>query len=272
MMTLIVPLLIVGSVAAFLGGLGIENAWLAVIGSYPSFPFQYLISAALHAAWIIPAARRTAAGLVLTGWLASLHFCHAGLALTGSGGQAFAYSLLAESITLLLALALSPTTSWGERLARWRRARAEISMQLRMGEGLVSWLMPSVQQLLIGTAAMPSGCDYRRFSAELADAEHRLKTRLRGIILPEQVRQSILACANDLVGRAEANAARTGFELERMALAAAASCREQIEGMSSITAEQRKALADQCESLFFELIAPARQVFQPAAKANLKEA
>jgi len=271
MKALLFPLLILGSVTAYLAGLGIESAWRDLTQSSPLFPVHFLISIALHLGWITPAAKRRLPALTIVGWLVSLHFCDAGLAAAGPGSHSMSYSFLAEILSLLLALALTPRSSWGERLARWRRARAEIAIQARMGEGIFRWVVPVLRQSLVGPPIAPPGGDFRRFTAELSDAEQRLRIRLRSTILPEQIRQSMLSSASELVGRAEAAAAQTGFDLERSALAASASCREQLEEMDDITPDRKSALAAQCESLFLELIAPARNALTPSTNSVWKE-
>jgi hypothetical protein len=130
-----------------------------------------------------------------------------------------------ELLPLLLALSLCDRSPWSERLALWRRSRSEIAVQLRMGDGLLPWMRRCGRQMLIGAPDTPAGVNYRRLLAELADAEHRMRVRLGHLVMPEQLRQSILSCAASLVGLAEASSARLAVELEQQTLTGIAAWR-----------------------------------------------
>jgi hypothetical protein len=246
MVTLVLPLLVLGPLAAYLGGLGLAAEWR------PVFPLEYVIAGALHACWVLPVARRHWL-LVPLCWPCSVYFCCQGIRRLDAGAPAFGAALLLEGICLLLALSLTTVEPWAERLARWRRARADILTQLRMGAGLLPWARQCARQLLTGAPDTPLGADYQRFAAALADAEHRLRVRLTHIALPEQLRQAILTSASAMMARAEASAAQRAIELEQQALAAAAACREQCERLEHLTPDQRRQLAGQCEALLLEL-------------------
>jgi hypothetical protein len=58
---------------------------------------------------------------------------------------------------------------------------------------------------------------------------------------------------------AETSAARFTIDLEKKALSAAAACREQCGELEELSSQKRQQLADQCESLLFELIRPTRR-------------
>jgi hypothetical protein len=260
MSELVIPLVILGGLAAYVGGLGIEHAWMLGASNAPVPYLSNVISAALHASWIFAAARRRAPLLIAAGWFLSRYFCQEGLTTLGQGSGSFACSTLAEVIPLLLALALTPRSTWGEKLARWRRARSEISIQLRMGEGLMSWFPPAVRQFLFGSAVTAAGSSYRRYLAEMADAEHVLRVRLSSLTIPEHLRQSILTSAGALVGQAEKSAAALAIHLEREALNAAAACRDQCEELEDLQPQERAVLAKQCEALFLELVHPGQSM------------
>ena len=148
---------------------------------------------------------------------------------------------------------MAPPESWADRLARWRRARADIVTQLRMGQGILPWWRLCFRQFATGAADTPIGSDYRRFAAALADAEHRLRVRLSHATMPEQLRQSILENVTAIVASAETAAAQRAIEIEQQALTATAACREQCERMENLSASERQALAGQCEQVFLEL-------------------
>jgi hypothetical protein len=257
MRALLFPLLVVGGLASYVAGLGVQAYW-----SLPSFPiptglFAQIVSAALHTGWMVSAGARRAPAVATACWLVSLWLCWHGALSVSPVSPAFTVALLLEGIALTRALALSPRSTWAERLARWRRARTDISAQLQMGQGVLPWMQDSLARFVAGAPDKPAGADYSRFLAEMADAEHRLRIRLSRLALPEQLRQSILASAAVLVGRAETSAAHLAIELERQALTAAAACRDQCEQLPELTPKQRQQLAQQCESLFVELIRPA---------------
>lgn len=240
MRILILPLLVLEAFAAYVAGLGFAASW------HPVFPLEYTIAGALHAAWTLPAARRSGSFLLIAAcWIVSLWLA--------SAGSSFETAILLEGICLLLALSIAPVESWPQHLAHWRRTRTEILIQLRMGQGVVPWFRTCLRQLAVGAADTPLGSDYQRFAAALADAEHRLRVRLNRAAVPEQLRQSILGNVSAIVARAETAAAQRAIEMEQQALAAAAACREQCERMEGLPAPERKALASQCEQIFLEL-------------------
>jgi hypothetical protein len=246
---LALPLLVLSALAAYLAGLGVGAEWRT------PFPLEHVIAGVLHACWVLPAARRHGL-LVPLCWPCSVYFCCEGIRRLDAGASALWVALLLEAICLLLAVSLGPAEPWAERLARWRRARADILTQLRMGSGLLPWVRQCTRQLLGGVPDTPLGADYQRFAAALADAEHRLRVRLSRTVMPEQLRQAILTSASAMMARAEASAAQRAIDLEQQALAAAAACREQCERLEHLTPDQRGQLAGQCESLLLELARP----------------
>jgi hypothetical protein len=254
MPVLIIPLIILGSISAFLVGIGIVHTWMPLYVDPPFIYLPYIISAALNTSWIFPAARHRAPFLVFLAWLLSCHYCHQGLKSLTYGPNPLAGALLAETIALLLAQALVPGPTWSERLTRWRRARTDISVQLHMGEGILYWFPPAIKRFLLGSSEMPSGTNYGRFVAELRDGEHRLHIRLSKLAIPEHLRQSILSSASDLLGQAEKSAACLAIELEKNALAAAAACCDECEDLEGLQPQEKSVLGRQFEDLFLDLI------------------
>jgi hypothetical protein len=256
MLVLVIPLVILGGFNAFLAGIGISQAWMPQYLSLPFLCLPHLFSAALNASWIFPAARHRAPYLVFLAWLLSCHYCHQGLKSLSEDPNSMAGALFLETITLLLAQAVIPSPTWSERLTRWRRARAEISVQLHMGEGVLYWFPPALRRFLLGSSEMPSGTNYGKFVAQLRDAEHSLRIRLSKLAMPEHLRQSILSSAGNLLGQAEKSAACLAIELEKNALAAAAACRDECEDLDGLQPQEKSALGRQCEDLFLDLIHP----------------
>lgn len=247
MRILIVPLFVLGALASYIAGLGLASRW------HTTFPLEFLIAGALHAAWLIPATRRSGPGLTVVCWTATAWLARKGIATFYLADSELLLAVLLEGVCLLLALSIAPAEPWPERLARWRRSRADIVTQLRMGQGILPWWRLSVRQFTNGAADTPLGSDYQRFAAALADTEHRLRVRINRATMPEQLRQSVLENVSAIVARAETSAAQRAIELEQQALSAAAACREQCERMESLPATKRKALAGECEQVFMEL-------------------
>lgn len=254
--SLVVPLFVLTALASYVAGLGFRQCWTDRAGEPPVLYLEQVISGALHLGWVLCVAYRGGTFVTAVCWTSSLVACDEGLGSISGTAPSSLLALTIEGIPLLLAMSLTPSSSVAERLARWRRARSEISVQLRMGEGLVHWLPAAFRQFLKGTADMPAGSSYRRFLAEMADAEHTLRIRLNCLAIPEQLRQSILTTANSLVGQAEKSAAILAMEFERQALNAAAVCRDQCEDLENMQPDEKAALAKQCEDLFLELVHP----------------
>lgn len=159
-----------------------------------------------------------------------------------------------ETIVLALALSGGERIAWADRLAHWRRARRNISTQLRMSEGLAPWLSASVRRLLTGAPDRRASAAFDRLAADLADAEHRLKVRITVLALPEDVRQSMLTSADALVSRAELATAHVSIALERQALEEAAACRDRIAQLVEVPEAERETLARECERLLLDLV------------------
>src|SRR5579884_2796152 len=157
---LLVPLLLLASIPCYLAAVGLGECWWVHTNRAPTWPVVYALSAALHAAWIWCAARHRAGSVVLLNWMLAFAFCRRGLLALGFS-SAFLFAVAAVSVPLSLALVLTPS-SWPERLARWRRGRSEMAIQLRMAQGLIPWASASIRQLLTGTADRPAGVDSGR--------------------------------------------------------------------------------------------------------------
>jgi hypothetical protein len=125
---LIVPLFVLGALASYIAGLGLASRW------HTTLPLEYLIAGALHAAWLIPATRRSGPGLTAVCWTATAWLARKGIAAFYLADSELLLAVLLEGVCLLLALSIAPAEPWPERLARWRRSRADIVTQLRMGK------------------------------------------------------------------------------------------------------------------------------------------
>ncbi len=247
---LVFPLLVLSALASFLAGLGVAARW------HTPFPLEQGIAAALHATWLLGASRKAGLMLTFVSWVTTVWLARAGFATVNAAAPRLPLALLLEGICLMLAFSIAGPDPWPDRLARWRRTRADILTQLRMGHGILPWARMCLRQFASGAADAPLGSDYQRFAAALADAEHRLRIRLNRAAVPERLRQSILGNVSAIVARAETSAAQRAIELEQQALAAAAACREQCERMEDLPISQRQALAGQCEQVFLELARP----------------
>jgi hypothetical protein len=185
-----------------------------------------------------------------------------------NGEHAFFPALIIEIIPLLLAKSFADPISLPERLARWRRKRADISIQLMMGEGISRWFPSCLRQFLTGTPATAGGSSFRRVLAEIADAEHSLKIRMAGLAIPEQLRQTILTSASAIRAQAEKSAANLSIELERQALNAAAICRDHCEEIPGLRPQEKDTLSRQCEELLLGLIRPGMQYAEANSKSS----
>jgi len=253
---LLFPLVVLAGLNSYLAARGLEAVWLGDAARVPPFVAILLVAAALHAAWLLCSAKRRASVAVAIGWLLCVHFSRYGLTAMEFGGSPLLYSLVAETILLSLACTLAPPMAWGERLARWRRARADIAVQLRMAEGIVPWVRDAASRFVNGTPDMASGAGFRRLVADLADAECRLRVKVTRLAAPEHLRQSLMSSGTTLLSNAELAAARLSLDLERQALVAAAGCRDECERLPGLAEPQREALARQCESVLVDLAAP----------------
>ena len=240
--------------AAWVASLGIDRLWLTETGAAP-LPFVSLaVATALHAAWILPTFRLDSPALIGLTWLTSVWACRAGLVAAGFSASTLpAFAL--EAIALSLALNAGERTPWGDRLARWRRARQRITTELRMSEGLMPWLGWSVRRLFVGSPERPTAsAGFDRMVAELADAEQRLQSRVAELALPEEIRQRMLASAQALVARAEQATGQVAIGLEQQALEEAAGCCDRILRLQEIPSAKREALAHECEALMLGLV------------------
>lgn len=266
MTLLIIPLLTIAVLASYIAALGLHREWTARTGEPPLWHLEQVVSAALHLSWICCAAYRRGALVTAICWAVSVLACDSGLSAMLEVGHSVSLAIVMEGIPLLLARAILPAPALADRLARWRRMQADISIQLRMSEGYLSWIPASLVRFFKGSAETPIGSSYRRFVAELADAEHKLHIRLNSIALPENLRQSILTSAIALVNQADKSAAILANDLEMHALSAAAICRDQCEELHDIQPHERAALARQCETLLLDLVHSAQPLHELKAR------
>lgn len=248
---LALPLLVLGSLASCLTGLGLAESWLNYSPRKTLVPAAQIVAAALHVGWALNAALRRSLLAVAVCWPICMWFCEAGLVGITGEERHFWPALIVEGVPLALALSVSNRSSWSDRLARWRRARTDIAVQLEIGHGLLPWLARCLRQFLVGSAKTPAS-DFHRLAASVADAEPRLKTHLSRLTAPESLRQCILAKATDLAAHAEESAAQRAIKLEERALGAAALCREECERLD-ISSRERNLLAAKCELMLLEI-------------------
>jgi len=257
---LVVPLVVFGALAAYISGLGALAWWGTQSGAAAPAAPAYLASGALHLAWIQCAASRRAPLVAWVGFFVSLSLCRRGLASLPGGSASWAGPALLEGLVLLIALAVRSPLGLAERLARWRRARADIALQLRMGDGLLPWARDCGRRLLAGRADLPLAHTFQRLAAELAEIDGRLGLAVSNLAAPEQLRQFLHAGASELLAEAEQAGATLAVELERRALALAAACREQCESIPGLSAEERARAAQQCEAFVLNLLPPAGSI------------
>jgi hypothetical protein len=150
--------------------------WLTAAGLVPHLPATsptgtaFLAAAALHASWLGGvAARRAWAAAAVAFWVC-YPLCRDGIAIAAPGLAGFCPALLLESLLLCLTLALRPPSSWPDRLARWRRARAGITAQLLLADGLAPWAGDAVRRLFSGRAIHTQPVERALFAAEMEDA------------------------------------------------------------------------------------------------------
>jgi len=254
---LVVPLVVFGAFATFVSGLGAAAWWGTQGGASAPPALVHVASGALHLAWIHCAASRRAPLLAWAGCLLSLSMCRQGFASLPGRNASWASPALLEGLVLLIAWAFRSPLSMAERLGRWRRARADIALQLRMGDGLLPWARECGRRLIAGRADPPLCHTFERLAAELAEVDRRLGSAVSNLAAPEQLRQFLHAGASELLAEAEQAGAALAVELERRALALAATCREQCESIPGLSAEERARAARQCEAFVLNLLPTA---------------
>ena len=136
--------LVIGTIAALYRGRLADTiaTSMAVLGiSMPDFWLSYMLVFAF------------ALGL---GWLPSYGFVSPLDSLSGAFYSGLLPAIAVETMTLALALSACDGSPWADRFARWRRARQNITTQLRMGEGLAPWLSASTHRFLNGAPDRPT--------------------------------------------------------------------------------------------------------------------
>lgn len=145
-----VPALVMAGFAASFAASGLEGSALL-----PAAPLllRWLLSIALHTAWLLPDLRRRSPLAASVCWLLCVWLARRGLHSDSTGTAA---ALLLEGIPLLL---LSPPSDWPDRIARWRRAQAAISSQLRLASGFFPWFREASHAFLHGPVRPPAAAD-----------------------------------------------------------------------------------------------------------------
>ncbi len=259
MAVLMIPFLTFGAVAAYVAGVGAASWWASRGGPAPPLGLEYVASGALQLGWMTCAARGRAPVLTGVGFVTSVSLCRDGFRTFQRGEAPWTAAVLIESLVLLVALALRSPVGLAERLRRWRRARDEMALQIRMGDGLLPWARDCVARLIAGRADVPLCQTFRRLAAELAEVQNRLAFKVSGWVGPEPLRQFLQVGAAQLLTQAEHASATLAVELEKRTLALAAACREQCDSLPGLAPDERSRAARQCEELLFDLMQPAGQ-------------
>jgi hypothetical protein len=100
------PLLVLGTLAAWVGGWGVADVWQSHASQPAVAPLPYILSAAPHAAWMLAVGRRRATLVAVIHWPVTCWLCCRGLAAAGFEAP-FLYALTIEGAPLALAPALT---------------------------------------------------------------------------------------------------------------------------------------------------------------------
>lgn len=204
-------------------------------------------------AWLLPATRRIQPVLTATAWLLCVGSCRAGLAAAGFQADDIWYALVLGGVQLALALGCAAPTSWADRLAQWRRSRERIASELRIGDGLIPWVLTTIPRALAGHAERPAASLFDHAITALAHNEQHLRRTAIQLGLPDVVRELLHTAAHAVGTRAEASAAELTIAIERHALDQAARCRDSIAALGDLADADRARLARDCESLLLDL-------------------
>lgn len=245
-------LVALGPPAAYLGMHGLASLWP---GQTPLLWATLLlpISIGWHAGWLGAVTRSSRQGWILPAWLASTEICRRGLIATGFGGQPALWAVVIETTLLGVALQLSPSVPFAERLGRIRRSADDLSAQLRNSPGLLPWLRTSLRLALRGGTADRAA--FAELAVAVRDAEARLGAHLSHIVLPEQTRESLLTRARDLASQAELASLETSMVLEHHALAAAAAFRDECRRLDHLPEDERDAITRRGQTFLLECAA-----------------
>src|SRR5438105_2389909 len=127
-----IPFVVIAAGAAYVSGEGLARSW------YVPSPFQYLITGALHAVYVLRPPK-TQPLLCAICWCTCFYLACEGMRLLGSA-YPLAPAAVLEFVCLSLAARSLRAFSISARLTEWRRAQAQIAVQLRMSEGLLPWI------------------------------------------------------------------------------------------------------------------------------------
>lgn len=249
---LAVPLTALTLAASYLAAIGLLTHWTDHPAPAHVFALNAAGTIALHLAWILPALRREHGLLVCAGWLVTVPLTADGLA-ASTTTLSTGHAIILEAIVVGLALAHAPADPWPERLARWRRTRERITTELRMSDGLWTWLRLITSRAAAGEADRPRSSSFDVLVANLARSGDRMHRTIATLALPEAVRESLRATAQKIVADAEMTLARMAIDLERRALDHAALCRDAILALYDVPEAERESLARDCESLILDL-------------------
>ena len=171
----VLPLMVFGAVGSGMTAAGIHT-W---IGASPlgmgdgGWIVAGAVSVAAHLSWIGSVGRQRSWLLALGAWLVCVYLARSGSAILLKGAEWPGVGV--EAMALLQAFAMLPKEGLAEKLARWRRSREEMMVQLDMGSGVLPWMTASMRRFVAGPAR-PGASDTLRVMAEMQDAEHAART------------------------------------------------------------------------------------------------
>ncbi len=248
----IASLVLLGAPAAYLGAFGLADLWPEAPAA-TWFTVFIPLSVGWHAAWLVAVVTSRRMTWIPPALLACAEICRRGIAATGFTGAAGLWAVLLELTLLAAAVQLSPGVPLIERVARWRRACDDLSAQLRLGPGLLPWLATSFRRALRGASTEKPV--FAAIAASVRDAEARLGVHLSHLVLPEQLRDSLLTRARDLASQAELASIEASLALEHQALSAAVAFRDECRRLDHLTEDQRDAIARSGQTFLLEYAA-----------------
>ncbi|HLJ48955.1 MAG TPA: hypothetical protein VKU01_23225 [Bryobacteraceae bacterium] len=157
-------------------------AIIAGIGLAAQLPWRIaplagiLVSVALHACWLLACVHRRGWVLAVVSFILSLRSFSVGLPITCPSLACTGAGLIGESLLALLALAPERSENWAARLARWRRARAAVTAEILLADGLAPWARAAFTHLLHGQTGDRQPLDRALLAAEISDAESTAAT------------------------------------------------------------------------------------------------
>lgn len=163
-------MIVLATAGGWVSALGLAGSvWMESFQPYHGAA-ALLVAGAWHACWVATAVTGSGWSAGALCWVVSVVFSgrHAGAAA----------AIVLETAPLLIALSLADSSGWEQRAARWRRALAGITAQLRMGTGWVPWAREAWTLFLHGKPEAAFDPAPFRYLAELDDAAARLDAQI----------------------------------------------------------------------------------------------